>query len=138
MASLQYYNDPGAGQLQSDDFHYSQAVRIPGTSIVKCAGQGGWDAKDRSLDENDVNAQVELAFQNVENVLQSTGLQGWQDVYLLRTYHIGIDKSLQKSVELLRKHCPNHRPIWTAIEVPRLADPRMLIEVEVEAYEKAK
>ena len=137
MASLQYYNDSGAGQMQSDNYHYSQAVRIPGTPLVKCAGQGGWEAHDATaIDENDSDGQVERAFQNVENVLRAAGLQGWQDVYLLRTYHTNVAATLPKAGALLQKRCPDHRPLWTVVPVPRLADPRMLIEVEVEAYEK--
>ena len=139
MASLQYYNDPGAGQMQADNYHYSQAVRIPGTGLVKCAGQGGWQAHDaNALDENDSEGQVERAFKNVENVLQAAGLQGWQNVYLLRTYHTNVDATIFKACTLLKQYCPNHRPPWTVVPVPRLADPRMVIEVEVEAYEEPK
>ena len=137
MASLKYFNDPGAGQQLHDLNHYSQAVRIPGTPLVKCSGQGGWDAQNwENLDENDSDGQVERAFKNVENVLRAAGLRGWEDVYLVRTYHMDIDKSLEKVVEVGKKYCPNHAPVWTAIQVARLGVPKMLIEVEVEAYQK--
>lgn len=82
-----------------------------------------------------MDGQIEQAFKNVELVLQHAGLKGWENVYLMRTYHIGIERSLDKVVEASRRWCPNHAPTWTAIEVPKLADPRMLIEVEVEAYD---
>ena len=139
MSSLQYFNDPGAGQMQSDWFHYSQAVRIPGTSIVKCAGQGGWQPDDAAaIDKNDSDGQVERAFNNVEHVLRAAGLEGWQDVYLVRSYHTNVLETLPRAGEALQNRCPNHRPLWTVVPVPRLADPRMVIEVEVEAYEKPK
>lgn len=131
MASLQYYNEEGAGQKHSDLCHYSQAVVLG--DIVKCAGQGGWD-NTGALDADDVPCQVELAFENVDRVLRTVGLRGWEDVYSVRSYHVDIDASFEKMVEVLRQRIPGHRPVWTAIAVPRLAFPAMRIEIEVEAY----
>ncbi|KAF4546197.1 Het domain protein [Lasiodiplodia theobromae] len=112
--------------------HYSQAVVLG--NIVKCSGQGGWD-KTGALDANDIPRQVELAFENVDRVLQAAGLRGWEDVYSVRSYHVvDIGLSYDKTVEMLKKRIPGHRPIWTAIAVPALAFPQMKIEIEVEAY----
>ncbi|KAH7145379.1 Endoribonuclease L-PSP/chorismate mutase-like protein [Dactylonectria estremocensis] len=131
MSSLQYYNESGAGQKHSDLCHYSQAVVLG--DIVKCSGQGGWDNTGK-LDANDVKGQVDLAFENVDRVLQTVGLRGWEDVYSIRTYHVDIGASYDHTVEKLKSRIPGHRPIWTAIAVPRLAFPQMQIEIEVEAY----
>lgn len=133
MSALKYYNDEGAGQQNSDSYHYSQAVVLG--DIVKCSGQGGWDITGK-LDANDTEGQVELAFQNVVRVLQAAGLRGWEDVYSVRSYHVDIDASLEFVVDRLKKRCPGHRPIFTVIGVTRLALPEMLIEIEVEAYAK--
>ncbi|KAF4956403.1 hypothetical protein FSARC_11606 [Fusarium sarcochroum] len=130
MSSLQYYNDPGAGQKHSDLCHYSQAVVIGNN--VKCSGQGGWDSEG-NLDANDLNHQIDLAFENVDRVLQSAGLRGWEDVYLVRSYHVDMGASYDYVVKRLKERIPDHRPVWTAIAVPRLAFPQMLIEIEVEA-----
>ena len=135
MASLQYTAPPGAGQKQLKAFHYSQAVRIPGTGLVNLSGQGGWNFETFEIKAGDIDGQVDLAFQNVEKVLQHAGLKGWENVYLMRTYHTDIDSSLGKVVEASKKYCPNHSPIWTAVGVPKLGEPSMLIEVEVEAYD---
>ncbi|OJJ96425.1 hypothetical protein ASPACDRAFT_1859115 [Aspergillus aculeatus ATCC 16872] len=132
MASLTYVNEDGAGQKHSDLCHYSQAVILPG-NIVKCAGQGGW-TNSGDLDASDTRKQIDLAFENVDKVLQATGLKGWEDVYLVRTYHVDMGASYDYLVEKLKKRIPGHRPVWTAISVPRLAFPEILIEVEVEAF----
>ena len=89
------------------------------------------------LDKDDIEGQVEKAFKNVELVLQNAGLKGWENVYLVRTYHVGIDRGLSVVSDAYRRWCPKHAPTWTAIGVERLGDPRMLIEVEVEAYDDA-
>ena len=100
---------------------------------MKCAGQGGW-TNSGDLDASDTRKQIDLAFENVDKVLQATGLKGWEDVYLVRTYHVEMGASYDYLVEKLKKRIAGHRPVWTAISVPRLAFPEMLIEVEVEAF----
>ena len=131
MSSLIYANEAGAGQKHSDAYHYSQAVVIGG--IVKCSGQGGWD-NTGFCDADNIDLQVENAFNNVHRVLQATGLRGWQDVYSIRSYHVNIAESLPIMVEQLQERLPGHRPIWTSIGVSVLALPTMKIEIEVEAY----
>ncbi|KAI9038296.1 uncharacterized protein KD926_010952 [Aspergillus affinis] len=133
MSQLSYHNDPGAGQKHSDLCHYSQAVIVG--NIVKCSGQGGWDHQG-NLGENNPNEQIDLAFENVDRVLQSVDLRGWEDVYLVRSYHVDMGASFDRVVEKLKRRIPGHRPVWTAISVPRLAFPTMLIEIEVEAIFK--
>lgn len=126
-------NEQGPGQKLSDRFHYSQAVHIPGTPIVKASGQGGWNEKG-ALDANDAKGQVGLAFQNVDNVLRAAGLRGWEDVYLFRSYATDMGATFDHIVAKLKERIPGHKPLWTALSVPRLATPEMLIEIEVEAY----
>ncbi|KAJ5616504.1 YjgF/Yer057p/UK114 family [Penicillium hordei] len=132
MSSFTYINEKGAGEKHSDIGHYSQAVLLPG-NVVKCSGQGGWTPTGE-LDANDWKRQIDLAFDNVDRVLQAAGLKGWEDVYLLRSYHVDIGASWEYTVEKLRARIPGHRPVWTAIAVPRLAFSQMLIELEVEAH----
>ncbi|KAJ5682933.1 hypothetical protein N7462_006098 [Penicillium macrosclerotiorum] len=133
MSSLTYINEEGVGQKHSDLCHYSQAVILG--NIVKCSGQGGWDNAG-VLDANNIPGQVDLAFENVDRVLQAAGLRGWEDVYSIRSYHVDIDSSYNRTVEKLKERIPGHRPIWTAIAVPQLAFPAMRIEVEVEAIKQ--
>ncbi|OOF91494.1 hypothetical protein ASPCADRAFT_9422 [Aspergillus carbonarius ITEM 5010] len=133
MSTLTYINESGAGQKHSDLCHYSQAVVLG--DIIKCSGQGGW-TETGELDSDDIQRQVDLAFKNVDRVLQACGLRGWEDVYAVRSYHVDMDSSYDIVVEKLKKRIPGHRPIWTALAVPKLAFPPMLIEIEVEAYHK--
>ena len=148
MSILTYVNEQGAGQKHSDLGHYSQAVIVG--NIAKLSGQGGWD-NDGNLDQYDWQLQIKNAFENVDRVLQAAGFRGWEDVsipyvigqawmhltklqvYLLRSYQLDIDKQWKFLVETLRNRIPGHRPIWTALSVPRLAFPAMSVELEVEA-----
>ncbi|CAI7662212.1 unnamed protein product [Penicillium palitans] len=121
MSSLPYINEKGAVVLGN---------------IVKCSGQGGWD-QTGALDADNIPGQVDLAFQNVDRVLQAAGLRGWEDVYSIRSYHVNIDSSFDLTVKKLKERIPDHRPIWTAIAVPQLAFSAMRIEIEVEAIKQA-
>lgn len=133
MSSLDYINEKGAGQKHSDLCHYSQVVHIPGTPIVKASGQGGW-TETGAMDPTDMKGQIDLAFQNVDNVLRAAGLRGWEDVYLIRSYSVSMEASYEYFITKLRERIPGHRPLHTELAVPRLAFPDMLIEIEVEAY----
>ena len=44
-----------------------------------------------------------------------------------------MDDHWEFLVETLRARIPGHRPVWTALSVPRLAFPAMSVELEVEA-----
>ncbi|KAL1641698.1 hypothetical protein SLS61_010009 [Didymella pomorum] len=132
MSSLKYNNPPGAATTYGDMCHYSQTVDL-GNGMIKCAGQGGWDSESGALDANDSTKQVQLAIENVDKILKAIGLRGWEDVYLIRTYHTDIRTTFQTFVDALKERIPGHKPVWTCIGVQHLALPTMLIEVEVEA-----
>ncbi|KAI5476967.1 hypothetical protein MNV49_006995 [Pseudohyphozyma bogoriensis] len=134
MSSLQYFSENGPGKHLTETFGYAQAVILPPTQpIIKLSGQGGWDSAGNT-NPTDAEGQVKLAFQNVENVLAAAGVtDGWNSVYSVRSYHVGIEKTFQAAVDTMKAKTPNHNPVWTAVAVPELALPEMLIEIEVEA-----
>lgn len=135
MSSLTYTNPPGTSQRFSDESHFSMAVALP-NGIVKCSGQGGWDSITGALDANNSDEQIAIAMKNVDLVLKAAGLRGWEDVYHLRSYHTDIRSSWDPLVKALKERIPGHRPCWTAVAVPHLAFPQMLIELEVEAIKQ--
>lgn len=133
MSDLKYINEPGAGEKHSDLGHYSQAVVIG--NIAKLSGQGGWDNQG-NLEQYDAHQQIDNAFDNVDRVLRAAGLRGWEDVYLLRSYQVDIGTHWQYLADKLKARIPGHRPLWTALSVPRLAFPAMSVELEIEAIKK--
>lgn len=156
MSSLTYTQPAGFVQNLTEKTHYSQAVRLPtNPPTVKISGQGPWDpdstdgAITAPTNRSELYAQVDRAFSNVALTLQSAGSKGWEDVYLARMFYVvgageyGSEewaKELEEVVdvagEVLRKWCPGHRPLLTAVEVRGLAAPGMRVEVEVEAILK--
>jgi enamine deaminase RidA (YjgF/YER057c/UK114 family) len=131
MSGLTFIKDSPGDKRQAAKYGYSQAVVIG--SIVKCSGQGGWD-EDYKLEADNADLQVANAFKNVERVLASAGVEnGWDAVYLVRTYHVGLEKTIQQYLETIKVKAP-HQPLWTLLTVPELGEKEMLIEIEVEAY----
>ena len=56
-------------------------------------------------------------------------------VYKVSTFHIPMDdENIELAVKLMKKYCPSHAPIWTAIGTPGLAYPEMRIEITVTAH----
>ncbi|ESZ98085.1 hypothetical protein SBOR_1541 [Sclerotinia borealis F-4128] len=136
MSHLNYFSYEGYGQRSKQDLWYSQAVRVG--DVIECSGQGGWDRSTEAMN-SDIVAQIEQAFDNVEQTLQTSGSRGWQDVFSVRSYHVPMnDEALKTMVRCLKKYCPDHQPIWTCIGVPNLAFDAMKVEIEVRAHVPAE
>ncbi|KAH7095526.1 endoribonuclease L-PSP [Paraphoma chrysanthemicola] len=115
---------------KSKAFHYSQAVKVG--NLVKISGQGGWDAQGDIA--STASRQVELALENVEKALKAADESlSWKNVYAIRSYHTNIEESADLCIEGWRRVMPNHRPVWTCVEITKLGIEGMQVEIEVEA-----
>lgn len=128
MSQLQYYAYDPVGKKLREDYHYSQAVRIPaGTDRVELSGQGkssptpyknpcpprknnpqadqhppgGWDPTTFAIPDS-VAAQIEQAFSNVELALKDAGVkEGWGAVFRITSYHVGLEGNDHEVLELM-------------------------------------
>ncbi|OJJ61480.1 hypothetical protein ASPSYDRAFT_29968 [Aspergillus sydowii CBS 593.65] len=129
MAAPQFYNYPGA-ESDPKNFHYSQTVKIG--NIVKTCGQGGWD-EDGNISLY-LSQQVSQAFDNVEKALKNVDERlSWEHVYAVRSYHVDIDHAFHLVTEQFKQRM-SHRPIWTCMQIGKLALDGMQVEIEVEAH----
>ena len=95
---------------------------------------GGWDRITEEI-TRDLGKQTDQAFANVEHTLQQAGGKGWEQVYKVRCYVVTLNmEGAEHLVRNLRKYCPNHQPLLTAVGVQSLAFPDMRIEIEVAAH----
>ncbi len=111
-----------------DVIGFSRAVMVGDTVYV--SGTVGWD-KDGNLAEGDVFAQATQAIRNIEAALRQAGAS-LRDVVRSRIYLADITRW----EEAARAHAAafgDVRPASSMIEVSRLADPRMLVEIEAVA-----
>lgn len=134
MSEPEFFATPGYGETQLADMHYNQAVRIG--DRVETSGQGGWD-DDWNFPDG-LADEIVQALENVERILATAGAT-WRDVIAVDSYHVPDSADSigevhsRVMVEQLRQRMGNRSPIWTAIGVPVLADPKMRIEVRVTA-----
>ena len=108
---------------------YSRAVRV-GNSI-QVSGTTGSDAAGNLVGAGDVHAQATQALLNIKSALESAGAS-LEDVVRTRIFVTDISQW----EEVGRAHGEffgTIRPATTMVEVSRLIDPNMLIEIEADA-----
>lgn len=108
---------------------YSHVVSTRGGRTIYIAGQVALDAQGRVVGVGDLAAQARQVFANLEIALKAAGATF---EHVVKTNYYLRDASQVATVREVRsKYFTKELPASTLVEVPRLAQPDFLIEVEV-------
>lgn len=107
---------------------FSHAIKAGNTIYV--AGQGGIDLNGQVV-PGGIEAQIDLAFDNLQRILEAAGAK-ITDVVRLNYFLVDI-QDLAKIGSAYRKYFGKHFPASTAVQITALAIPEMRVEVEATA-----
>jgi reactive intermediate/imine deaminase len=110
---------------------YSHVVSTRGGKTIYIAGQVAFDAKGTLVGKGDLAAQTKQVFENLGIALKAAGASF---ANVVKTNYYMRDASQVAVVREIRsKYFTGEPPASTLVEVPRLANPDFLIEIEVVA-----
>ena len=118
----------GSGSPWEDIVGYSRAVKVG--NIIEVAGTTAMDG-DTLVGKGDVYAQAKFIFEKIEKALQQLG-GSLNDVVRTRMFVINIDE-WELAGKAHGEFFASIKPVATMVEVKRLINEELLIEIEVTA-----
>ena len=111
---------------------YTHVLEVTGPAkMVYIAGQIALDKDGKVVGGNDMKAQAEQVFKNLEAALKAAGAT-FADVVKMNTYITDMDKAPAVR-EVRARYFGSTTPASTLVQVVKLARPEFMLEIEVVA-----
>ena len=133
MAQVKRTNPP----TLSTPTGYTHVVEVTGPAkTVYIAGQIALDKEGKVVGGSDMAAQAEQVFKNLQAALETAGAK-FSDVVKMNTYITDMSKAPAVR-EVRARYFGQTAPASTLVQVPALARPEFLLEIEVIAVVAAR
>jgi enamine deaminase RidA (YjgF/YER057c/UK114 family) len=109
---------------------YSRAIRVG--DLVYTSGTTATDEDGKLVGAGDPYAQTVQTLKNIEKALRALGATV-QDVFRTRIYVMNIETQWREIGRAHSEFFRDIRPATSMIEIHKLIDPGMLVEIEAEA-----
>ena len=109
-------------------YHHAPAMRVG--NIVWTSGQVGMT--DTGDLPDTLEAQADLAFQNLQRVLKEAGAS-LDDIVELQSFHVGLPDGSKEFRSVKDRYLVKNPPAWTALGVNYVAMPGVFIEIKAVA-----
>lgn len=108
-------------------FGYAHAIQIDKTLYI--SGQIPLDMELNSVGKNDIAAQTEQVYGNLQKVLEGAG-GTMRNIVMMTIYCTDLEAFDKHTRGVRKKYFGDYYPAITAVEVKRLYRPEYMIEVE--------
>jgi enamine deaminase RidA (YjgF/YER057c/UK114 family) len=117
-------------RMQEGKAAYSHVVTVTGPGkLVFIAGQLARDSNGNIVGPNDMRAQLEQTFKNLDACLKAAGAT-WADVVKTNTYVTDYE-AFSQCREVRMRYFGVATPTSTTIQISRLAQPEAMVEIEM-------
>jgi enamine deaminase RidA (YjgF/YER057c/UK114 family) len=120
-------------------FGWTHVVSSRGGKTIHVSGQVGIDAAGKVVAKNDLKAQTEQAFRNIQIALAAAGAR-FDDVVKTSIFVVGLRAEHVPIIREVRGRyvSADHPPASTLVGVSALVGPDWLIEIEAVAVTEAE
>lgn len=108
---------------------YSDGILTSFSQILVTAGQIAMNAQEELVGQGDIEGQTTQIMKNMKDILAKSNMS-FNNVIKVNMYLVNIN-DLPKVITIRNHYLKDNRPVATAIEVKRLANPDFLIEMEL-------
>ncbi len=123
------------GWLRAPGWSHAQAIRLGQGTLLKIAGQVGWDMRTQKMVSDDLASQYDQALANVCELVAAVGGKPTDiiELRILTTALPEYNERIQEMGSHYRQRIGKHFPTITLLGVTHLFHPSVLIEVEASA-----
>ena len=109
--------------------NYSQVVETTGGKMVFIAGQTSIDAQGNLVGKGDIAAQTRQVMENLKIAVEAAG-GAVRDIVKINIFTTDLLNFRQQTSDIRNEYFSSDYPTSTLVEISKLADPDLLVEIE--------